>query len=286
MKILLLGKNGQVGQEIEKQASSTHATLVSFGRDELDITDNRKLEKVIETEHPDVVINASALHVVPECETNSEKAYLINAIAVKRLAEICNAYNCRLVHFSTDYVFDGVKKKPYKESERPNPLQIYGISKLAGEYSVLNYCKNGIVIRGAYIYGGKNGSRAKKGNFVLTILKQAKHKTELEVASDQIVSPTYAGDLAEATLSLVKNKEAKGIFHFVNEGQCSLAEFAKEILRIKKISTKIIPAVRGGKAGDLHRPVYSVLRNTKGRKLGIILPPWKDGLKRYIAILD
>jgi len=285
MRILLIGKTGQLGQELQKQGITFGFEMVSYGKDELDVTDHKQIKHLLEKHTPDVVINASAYHVVPDCETHPDLAFAINTIALKNLAEICHERNIRLVHYSSDFVFDGLKGKPYREEDKPNPLQVYGISKLAGEFAVLNYCQKGIVIRACYVYGGKNGSRIKKGNFILTILKQIEDKAELEVASEQIVSPTYAADLANATLQLLKKKKAVGVFHLINEGHCSLAELAAKIVQYKKKETKIIPVDRGGKTGMLKRPLFSALKNTRAKKLGVVLPKWQDGLKRYLETL-
>jgi dTDP-4-dehydrorhamnose reductase len=285
MKLLLLGKNGQLGTELEKQARAKGLDITALGREELDITDNTAVCETIKKLQPTVILNASAYHVVPDCEQYPQNAFAINTIALKNLAEIAEEQKAVLVHYSTDYIFDGIKGKPYKEDDKPNPLQVYGISKLAGEFAVLNYCSKAIIIRACYVYGGKTGSRAKKGNFVLTILKQIEGKTELEVASEQIVSPTYAEDLAEASLKLIQKKESKGIYHLVNEGHCTLSEFAQQIVKYKKQKTKIIPVNRGGVAGKLHRPLFSALQNTRAKQEGIKLPHWKASLKKYVELL-
>lgn len=286
IKIALFGKNGQVGSEISAQAKAFGFQLIAFGREEIDITNAQAVTDIIKKHKPQIIINASAYHVVPDCEAFPEIAFAINTIAVKHLADIAESNHSRFVHFSTDYVFDGLKGKPYKEDDKPNPLQVYGISKLAGEYAALRYCQRSIVIRGAYIYGGKEGSRSKKGNFVLTMLKQSEGKDTLEVASDQLVSPTYAADLAKATLQLLQQKDAQGIYHLANQGYCSLAEFAQAIIKAKGRKTKIIPVERGGGTGMLHRPLFSALRNTRAKKQGIILPKWQDGIKRYVKSLE
>jgi dTDP-4-dehydrorhamnose reductase len=282
MKIFLIGKNGQVGRELDIRAKKFGYDCVSYTKDELDITDSEKIIKKIEKEKPGFVINASAYHVVPDCEAYPEKAFLINSVAVNKLAAICESKNIGLVHFSTDYVFDGLKGSPYGELDKPNPLQMYGISKLAGEYGVLNYCKKRIIIRASYVYGGKKGSRAKKGNFVLNILNQAKEKKELEASSEMIVSPTYAVDLAEATIKLIGTKKAKGIYHLPNDGYCSLAEFSTHIIKYSNLKSKIIPVERGEKNITLHRPLFSALENTRAKKLNIVLPNWKKSLRKYI----
>lgn len=282
MKILLLGKNGQLGSELDRQARENKNEILSFGREELDISNTAKVTEVIEREKPDFIINASAFHVVPECEQSPQKAFEINASAIKHLAEISNTLDITLVHFSSDYIFDGRLGKPYSEESKPNPLQTYGISKLAGEYFVLNYAKKGIVIRTCGVYGGQTGSRSKKGNFVLSILKQSEGKTELEVSSEQIVIPTYAVDLAEATLKLIEKREIGGIYHLVNEGYCSWADFAQQALLYKKMGTKIIPVNRGGGEGSLRRPLFSALENSRAKAIGIVLPTWQEALQRYL----
>jgi dTDP-4-dehydrorhamnose reductase len=286
MKVLLFGKNGQLGNELDKRADDFGFEIVSFGREEADITDYEKVNSLIEQYKPNIIINASAYHVVPECESHPETAFLINAVALKNLAETCDRLKIKLVHYSTDYVFDGRKEIPYKEIDTPMPLQIYGISKLAGEFTVLRYATNSVLIRTSGVYGGKTGSRAKKGNFIINILKQAEGKETLEVSSEQIVSPTYAVDLAKATLQLLKHKNVAGIYHLVNEGYCSWAELAQAAVDVKGLKTKIIPVDRGGMAGSLRRPLFSALSNTRAKKLKIVLPEWEDAARRYVATLD
>lgn len=286
MTIFLIGKNGQLGSEIDRQARERKIKIFSFDHKELDISDSEKILNKIGSINPEIVINASAFHVVPKCEAESDKAFLINATSLIPITKFCEEKNIKFVHYSTDYVFDGVRGKPNDENEKPNPVQIYGISKLAGEYIVLNYSKRSVVIRPSGVYGGKKGSRSKKGNFALNIIEQARGKRELEVASEQVVNPTYSVDLAGASLDLLAHKEVSGVYHLANEGFCSWAQFAKEILKIKKLNTKIIPVDRGGLAGDLRRPLFSALKNTRAKKLGIVLPTWQDAIGRYLEFIQ
>lgn len=286
MKILLIGKSGQLGAEIDRQAREKGYKIQSFGHEELDITDSEKVKSKIESFRPTVVVNASAFHVVPQCEVEPDIAFLINATSLKPIAEICAQKNIKFVHYSTDYVFDGGKGTLNDEYALPNPVQIYGVSKLAGEYIALNYSNTSVVIRSSGVYGGKEGSRSKKGNFALNIIEQAKNKKELEVANEQVVNPTYSVDLAKASLDLLQHEEISGIYHLANEEYCSWAQFAREIIKIKQLSTKIIPVDRGGMAGDLRRPLFSALKNTRAKKLGVILPSWQDAIKRYLATLE
>ncbi len=285
MKILLIGRNGQVGAEIEREALVKKIEVVALGREDLDIADGAKVEEVIAETKPSVIINASAYHVVPDCELYPDKAFMINAVALKRLADVCDKEDIQLIHYSTDYVFDGLKGEQYLENDVPHPLQVYGISKDAGEKVVLQYCKRGVVIRTCGVFGGQMGSRSKKGNFVLTILKQTEGKKEMEVSSEQIVSPSYAVDIAKATLQLLQKKDIQGIYHIVNEGYCSWADLAQEIVRVHGGKTKIIPVDRGGMAGSLRRPLFSAIKNHRARELGIVLPSWKDAVKRYLESL-
>lgn len=286
MKILLIGKNGQLGKEISLETQKRGFELHAYGREELDITDNVKAKTEIEKVRPDVVINVSAFHVVADCETNPAEAFNVNSIAVKSLALICNTNDITFMTYSTDYVFDGLKGSPYIEEDLPNPLQVYGISKVAGEYAALNYNKKTYVIRTCGVYGGKSGSRSKNGNFILNILKQVGEKEEIEVASEQIVNPTYAQDLARASLDLLEKKAEFGIYNLASEGYCSWAEFATEVLRLKEISTKIVPVDKKGGESYPKRPLFSALSNDKAKGLGIHMPSWEGALKRYLETIE
>lgn len=285
MRLLIIGKTGQLGAELFVQAKNYKHTAIAFSHEDLDITDFKRVERVIKSSRPEAILNTSAFHVVAECEIYPEKAFLINAIAVRNLAQICGEMNIRFITYSTDYIFDGRKGASYTESDVPNPLQVYGISKYAGEQIALQYCSNTLMIRTCGVYGGKTGSRSKNGNFVLTIKKQIIGKKTLEVASEQIVSPTYAQDLADATCKLISKKPNSGIYHLVNEGHCSWAEFAQAIVLELGSKTKIIPVDRRGDSGGARRPLFSALKNTRAKKLGVVLPEWQDALRRYIKEL-
>jgi len=281
-KILLIGKSGQLGSEIMKDADSFNFALFSFDRKELDVRKESQVKEKIEEVAPDILINTSAYHVVPKCEENPLEAMEVNFLAVKNLAKLCKEKKIIFVTYSTDYVFDGEKGSPYDENDKPNPLQIYGISKLAGEYAALNlYPEGTFVIRTSGLYAGKAGSPEKNGNFVLNIIKEAQNKEIIEVSSEQVVSPTYAGNLSKATLKLLNNKTDPGIYHLVNKGCCSWYEFTKEIFKLTKINKKIKPVNRSGVNEEVRRPKFSALRNTKAKALGIKLPSWQEGLKSY-----
>lgn len=285
-KILLIGKSGQLGSEIIKDGSDFGFEVISFEKSELDITNELQVEGKIERVKPDILINTAAYLIVADCEVNPLEAMKVNFVAVYNLAKLCKKYHTQFITYSTDYVFDGEKGAPYKEIDKPNPLQIYGISKLAGEYAALNYYPEGtFVIRTSGLYGGKFGSPA-KGNFVLNIIKEAQDKEVIEVSSEQIVSPTYARDLSQATLNLLKVEANSGIYHLVNEGYCSWYEFTREIFKLMKIKKNLKPIDRQGFSGGVKRPKFSALENTKAKLLGIKLPSWQEGLKNYINELS
>lgn len=285
MKLLLIGNTGQLGYELDRQARDLKNEVLSFSHEELDIADFEKVKKKIESFSPDFIINATAFHNVPLCEEQPDQAFLVNASSLKPIAQVCLDKNIKFVTYSTDYVFDGLKGSPYIEEDRPSPVQMYGISKAAGEYVALAYSPTSVVIRSSGVYGGKSGSKSKKGNFPLNILKQAETEKTIEVASEQILNPTYSVDLAKATLDLLEHKDISGIYHLVNEGYCSWAQFAQEIIKAKGLPTKIVPVDRKGMAGKLRRPFFSALSNVRAKKLGVTLPPWQDAIKRYLFSL-
>jgi dTDP-4-dehydrorhamnose reductase len=285
MKIFLIGKNGQVGAEINQQGLKMGFKIIAFGSKELDITDHDKVRQKIEKHKPDVVINTAAYHVLSDSERHIDTAFKVNVYAVKNLADICNKYNIRFINYSSDKVFDGKKRTPYTETDKTNPLQIYGITKLTGEIIAANYNNDTLNIRTCGIYGGLTGSTVKKGNFVLYILKESKLKTELEISSEQIASFVHAKDLAKATLQLLQKNVPKGIYNIVNEGCGSWAEFAQEIVKLNKLKMKIIPVNRKGIYGDTHLPEFTAMDISKIKKLGITLPPWQTGLQEYLHFL-
>jgi dTDP-4-dehydrorhamnose reductase len=285
MKLLVLGKDGQLGAELMAQAPALGIAVTGLVREDLDITERDAVAAALDAASPEVVINTTAFHVVPDCDRFPERAFATNAIAVKDLAEACQQRRIEFVTFSTDYVFDGMKGTPYFEDDPPNPLQSYGVSKLAGELMARIFDPDAIVIRTCGVYGGETGSRSKKGNFVLSILQESEAKTELDVSSEQIVNPTYAGDLAAATLGLLAARPAGGVYHLAAEGWCSWAEFAAAIMELSSRPMRIVPVDHDGRSGTMRRPRFSALANRRARLAGVTLPNWKDGLGRYLQRL-
>lgn len=286
-KILLIGGTGQLGREILNVAPEYNFDVWAPSREEVNVVKEGDIEKAILKWQPDILINTSASHVLPLCDKFPEEAFLLNSIAVYRMAELSNNNGLRFVTFSTNYVFDGTLGRPIRENDPPSPLQIYGISKAAGEYAALaKYPENSFIIRASTIYGGVGGSRVKGGNFVLDIIKEAGGREFIEVGGDQITNPTYAGDLAKATLALLSVFDAKpGIYHLVGDNYCSYYDFTKEIFMLAGIKTETVKVVRGGFSGGARRPIFAALENICARAHGITLPNWEVGLASYIEYL-
>jgi dTDP-4-dehydrorhamnose reductase len=231
MKILLIGATGQLGCDLLR--NNTLHEIHAVGRDELEITNGAQTDAVVRRIRPDMIINCGAFHDLPACEAQPEQAFLVNCIAVRRLAALCAASGAWLVTFSTDYVFDGHAQTPYREDDRPSPLQMYGVSRLAGEHAALATApEHSVVIRTCGLYG-RAGSRSRGGNFVDKRLAEARAGKRIEMASEQTVSPTATQDLSRAVLSLIGHARlAPGIYHLVNEGACSWYELTREIVAL------------------------------------------------------
>lgn len=295
-KILVIGKNGQLAGAIQIEAKSLGFEVTALDRKEMDITNWDQVDRKLDEIKPDIVINTAVNQILQKCEDDPKEAMEINFLSVQHLARRCKKVGATFVTFSSDYVFDGEKGSTYEENDEPHPLQIFGLSKLAGENSALSvYPEKSFIIRTSGLYGGKKGS-PEKGNFVLNIIKEAEDKIKagigMEVSSEQIVSPTYAGDLSKAVLKLLEIEADPGIYHLVNEGECSWYEFTKEIFKLAEIKIPLSPIDRGGVSGKgglavgkVRRPKFSVLANNKAKSLGITLPSWQTGLNSYFRFL-
>ena len=234
MKIILIGKTGQLGSDILR--NNIIHDIYAPDRTELDIRSADAVNSVIKGHKPDVVINTAAFHNVLQCEAEPLRAFAVNCQAVRDLAAMCKNMDARLVTFSTDYVFGGEMKKPYREDDRTGPLQMYGISRLAGELAALATApQHSVIIRTCGLYG-LSGASSKGGNFVDKRIADAQTSSELEMGCDQVVSPTYTGDLAHAVLKLIEHPQLdSGIYHLVNEGECTWFEFTKSIYEFMKL---------------------------------------------------
>ena len=281
MKILLIGKTGQLGSDILR--NNNKHEICAPDRSELDLNNSIATSDFIKEVKPKIVINTAAFHNVLLCEKEYDQAFRINCLAVRDLACICKEMGSWLVTFSSDYVFNGKKMSAYLEDDIPSPLQIYGITRLAGEYIASSTApENAIVIRTCGLYG-VSGSKSKRGNFVDQRIKDAKINQRIEISCEQIVSPTYTEDLSLAVLKLIENPKLQcGIYHLVNEGVCSWYDFTKAIFEAIGLKVELIPVNRNGMDNGMRRPLYSALANMKAKRMGIVLPHWEDAIRRYL----
>jgi dTDP-4-dehydrorhamnose reductase len=281
MKAVIIGANGQLGTDLTRVLTIQGVAVVPLTHLDIDVADAGKVDRVLRSMAADVVINTAAFHKVEQCEKEPEPAFAVNAIGPWNLANVCRRVKAVLVHFSTDYVFDGCRTQPYSESETPHPLNVYGVSKLAGEAMVALTWERSFVVRTCGLYGIA-GSRGKGGNFVETMLKKAAEKEPVRVVDDQVLTPTFTGDLADAIAQLIRT-ESYGLYHISAEGQCSWYEFARKIFELEGLSVDLKPVNTSEFASPVRRPAYSVLSKHKLTSLGLAMPPWQEGLSRYLS---
>lgn len=278
-RIVVVG-SGQLGTAL---ATIGGANVSLVDRAALDITDLAAIEPALSELAPDVVINASAYNRVDAAETDPDLAFAVNATGPAYLARAATALEARFVHVSTDYVFGGTQQRPYCEDDPTEPLGVYAASKLAGEHLALAYGPSSLVVRTSGVFGRTRSGTG--GNFVLSILRQARAGKPLRVVADKIAAPTYAVDLARAILSLVA-AGASGRVHITNSGCCTWYEFACAILEEAGIDAAIEPVSYSGTADVARRPLYSVLDLSRLESLGVTMPHWRDGLRRYLQEIE
>ena len=283
VKIALIGVEGQLGTDINsyfKKKGSEIAGLV--GLRDIDVCDYGAGRSVLKKIGPEIVINTAAFHEVDRCEDDGLSAFKVNVLGVKNLALICKEMDIPLMHFSTDYIFDGKKNAPYIEDDCARPLSMYGISKLAGEQAIQYILDKYYIVRLSGLYGHK-GSVGKGGtNFVELAIKMAAKGKEMKVVNDQELTPTSTADVVEKLFELIQTGKY-GIYHMTNTGSCSWYEFACEISKLAKLNIKIMPITTGQFGAKARRPHYSVLDNLNLRKIGLAdMRNWKEALKDYI----
>jgi len=279
LKALVVGASGQLGRELVARLGDE--LLWSGGRDELDITRSNAVVTVLERIRPDVVFNASAYNRVDKAEVEPGLAMEVNALAAHGLALAAREIGARIVHFSTDYVFDGTASRPYREDDAPNPVSCYGVSKLAGEHLVALADPRHLVVRTSGVFG-TGGSQQKGGSFVSRIVAQAREGRSLRVVSDQRFAPTCAADLATAAIALAR-AGAHGLVHVTNEGACSWHELAVAALAAAGLDADVEPISAADLGLPARRPAFSVLDTSRYRGLGLpALRPWREALGEVV----
>ena len=278
--ILVIGGNGQLGQCLQEvvETSSAPATYIFLSQKELNISDTEQMKSVFQKYHPSFCINCAAYTAVDLAEEDQSNAFEINEHAVQRLAQTCAIYQTTLVHISTDFVFNGGRGFPLTETDVPNPINVYGLSKLKGELAILNNLDQHFIVRTSWLYSEK------ANNFCKTMLKLGQIKSELNVIYDQVGTPTYAMDLARCILQIVESGiPAYGIYHYSNEGVASWYDFAKAIFEFAEVDIDVWPVNSSAFVTKATRPHYSVLDKSKiKRTFNVSIPYWRDSLNKCI----
>jgi len=293
MMVLVSGKNGQLGKALQDVTSSNqNLPFLFFDKDKLNIADEKSLQLIFEKYSPSFFINSAAYTAVDKAETEKESAYKINAEAVGNIAKYCSQYKTKLIHISTDYVFDGKANQPYKEDDATSPVNYYGYTKLSGEELAIKNNSDTIIIRTSWIYSEYGN------NFVKTMLRLMNERKEINVVNDQLGSPTYAKDLAEAIVEISSSEQlaansspltvhrSQNIYHFSNDGIISWYDFAVAIKEIKQLDCIINPIPTSSYPTPAKRPAYSGLDKTKiVNTFNIELKNWKESLQQCLALL-
>lgn len=279
MKILLTGKNGQVGWELERSLERL-GEVVAFDRAGLDLAAPDQIISAVRSVRPDVLVNAAAYTAVDRAEGEPDAAHAINALAPGLLSEEAKKLGALLVHYSTDYVFDGTKHGAYSEKDTPNPLNIYGRTKWAGERAVQAVGGRHLILRTSWVYGPRGK------NFLLTILRLAKERKELRVVDDQIGAPTTSAMIAEATARILTHADPHGLYHLSASGHTSWHGFAEAILRGAEFGIPVIPIPSSQYPTPARRPANSLLDNTAlEQRFDIRVPVWEEGLATSLKAL-
>jgi len=276
MKVAVIGSTGQLGSDILDVFGERALPL---SHDKIEVRDVDSCRKALKD--VDVVINCAAYVKVDDSEYHPDEAFMTNAIGARNVALVCNEKRMKNVYISTDFVFGGNKKSPYQEEDIPNPVNIYGLSKYAGEILTGNYCTKSYITRTASLYGGK-GTRGKGGNFVDLMIEKANRNKVIKVVDDIAMSPTYTRDLAEMIKKIIEKELPYSIYHVTNQGYCSWFEFAKKIFEFLNIDAKLLPIKSDELNRKAKRPKFSALESKKLKTYGLKMKNWEDALKDYL----
>jgi dTDP-4-dehydrorhamnose reductase len=280
-RVLITGGRGQLGSDLSATLAG-RGELRSAGHAELDVADDQAVAAALADLSPTHVFNCAAFHNVDLCESEEDRSFEVNARAVKRLAQSCAEQGAKLIHFSTNYVFDGTSATPYAEDDRPAPRSIYAISKLAGEHAALAYAPGALVVRTAGLYG-MHGSESKGGNFVTRMLARGREQGRLRMVADQRLTPTFTHDLAAAVVEAV-DAQAEGLLHLTNSGECSWHEFTCAIMAEAGLDVPVEAVETETGPGHVQRPRNGVLQSVRAEALGLApLRLWHEALADYMS---
>lgn len=282
MKIAVVGCNGQLGSDVVRAFTNNGDEVCPMTHSMIELEKIDSVYQTMRDAKPDVVVNTAAMHHVEKCEAEPNKAFAVNALGVRNLALVARDVGSVLMHVSTDYVFDGCKGSPYEEQDAPQPLNVYGNSKLAGEYFVRSVTDRHFVVRTSALYG-TSGCRAKGGqNFIQLMLRLARERDEVRVVDNEVVTPTSTSELARQLVTLSRS-DCYGLYHATAEGSCSWFEFAQAIFSLTNTTANLKVAEPNEFPAKVPRPMYSVLENKALKSQGLNkFGPWQSGLRAYI----
>ena len=278
MKIAIIGSTGQLGQDLMKILQPENE-VIGFTHQNLDVTDYNSLF-VLKEGKPDVIINTAAFHKTDQCEEEPLKTFSVNAIGPKNVASVSKEIGATTVFMSTDYVFSGSKKKPYTEDDAPNPINTYGISKLAGELFTKQNPRH-YIFRVASLFG-EAGASGKGGNFIETMISKANKNEPIAVVGDMWMSPTYTRDAATAMKKIFELQLPFGIYHLTNQGQCTWFQFTQEIFKLTGVNPQLKKIETSQMQTRAKRPLFSALKSTKLPYYNIHIRNWKEALHAYL----
>lgn len=281
MKIAIFGIQGQLGRDLELELSDWG--VIGMRYEDVNVTDADAVHEAVTAAAPDWVINAAAMTHVDKCETEERLAFEVNSLGARYVARAAAAAGARLIHISTDYVFDGAKGAPYVESDSPRPLNVYGATKLAGEWFAADACPHHYMVRTSGLYG-THECWGKGTNFVETMLRLSREQTELKIVRDEVLTPTFTEDLAAQVRRMIEARPDPGIYHATNEGQCSWLDFATEIFRVVGTPIALEGITSSQWGAPAKRPANSVLENAALKSAGVnVFADWGDALARYLS---
>jgi len=285
MRIAVIGSNGQLGSDLVREFAARGDETTALTHSDIEVGDYRSVESLLQEIGPNVVLNTAAFHVVQQCESDPHRAFQVNALGALNIAKVCEQLKAVSVFFSTDYVFSGAKQKPYVETDPPCPLNMYGGTKLLGEYYTLDNARESLVLRVSGLYGSVP-CRAKGGNFISTMLKASEQRSVVKVVRDEILTPTPTSEIASKTYELIMNG-VRGLVHLTCEGECSWYEFARVIFDTLNLRTPLEPCSANDFPSTVKRPLYSVLENQRMKDLHLgDMPHWEDALVRFLKHLQ
>jgi len=282
VKVAVVGARGQLAAAVAHEFAASGHDVIALTREQLDVTDDAAIAAAMDRAQPDAIVNGAAWTDVDGAEDHPVEALNTNAYAVRALARAADRHGAALVHYSTDFVFDGSASSPYTEEDRPNPRSVYAASKLLGEWFALDRPRS-YVLRVESLFGQAPGARPAKGS-AAGILDTLRAGGAPKVFVDRTITPTFVLDAARATRQLLQSSPPGGLYHCVNSGVCTWLEFAEELAHQLGIEPRLVPVRLSDMPLRAPRPKYCALSNEKLRSIGIEMPPWQDAVTRYLAV--